>query len=616
MSFQPGDILLDKYRIDRFIGAGAFAEVYQATHLKLHAVYALKVLRRDESGMGSSEYGRWVERFRQEARLGAGLKSAHIVPVYDYEEENDLLVLRMDYLPGGSLADRLQKLKDHQRQMPVDEAVRIAVEVAQGLAVMHDKDVVHRDVKPNNILFAADGRALVADLGLAQTPGGSSDRHLLSWYEVMSQPGTVEYKSPEQRNNVDHLTSASDVHTLGAVLFEMLTGRLLRNVKPGTTVQSLRADTPDWLAEVMGRMLAKVPEDRLWDGSEAAEALRNGAGEAQRREVEKRREAEEAAARKAVEEKAQREAAEAARKKAEEEEQQRKEAAARKTADEKARREAARRKAEEEEQQRKEAAARKTAEEKARREAEEAKWRAEEAKKQLPVWQQIGIELVTIPAGEFLMGSDPNRDKDAFSDEQPQHRVKLAAYQLAKTPVTNRQYKAFADATAREAPQHWQGGRIPASKEGHPVVNVSWHDAVAFCQWAGLRLPSEAEWEKGARGTDGRLYSWGYEAPDDLRCNFNNKVRDTTEVRKYPRGASPYGLVDMAGNAWEWTSSLFKGYPYQVDDGREDQTADASRVLRGGSWGSVSRNVRSAFRNWGFPDLRNDDLGFRCARSL
>ncbi len=579
MTFQPGDILLDKYRIDRFIGAGAFAEVYQATHVKLNAVYALKVLRREESGMGSSEYGRWVERFRQEARLGAGLKSAHIVPVYDFDEQDDLLVLRMDYLPGGSLADRLARLKAEVRQMPVEEAVRIAVETAEGLAALHALDAVHRDVKPNNILLASNGRALVADLGLAQMPGGASMRSVMS--QAVSHPGTPAYMSPEQMRSSEHLTSASDVYALGAVLFEMLTGRLYRNVKPGTAVQSLRADMPDWLAELVGKMLAKDPEARPWDGAEAAEALRTGAEESRRGEEDKRRAAEEAA-----EEKTKREAAEAAKK-----------AAA-------------------EERQRQAATVRKAAEERARREAAEAERRAEEAKKQLPVWQQIGIELVTIPAGEFLMGSDPERDSGVYVDEKPQHKVYLSAYQLAKTPVTNRQYKVFVDATQQKAPEHWKGGKVPAGKEEHPVVNVSWLDAVAFCRWAGLRLPSEPEWEKGARGTDGRVYPWGNEAPDEKHCNFNYNVRDTTAVGKYPAGASPYGLLDMAGNVLEWTSSVKKGYPYRADDVREDQESVESRVLRGGSWYVGIRRMRSADRDKAIPGGRNNRIGFRCARSL
>ncbi len=224
-----------------------------------------------------------------------------------------------------------------------------------------------------------------------------------------------------------------------------------------------------------------------------------------------------------------------------------------------------------------------------RRAEEEAKRRAEEAKKQKPVWEQIGIELVTIPAGEFLYGN--------------KQKVSLPVYALAKTLVTNRQYKAFVDATGRKAPGHWDEGKIPAGKEYHPVVNVRWDDAQAFCRWAGLRLPSEAEWEKGARGMDGREYPWGNEKPDDKRCNFAMNVKDTTAVGRYPAGASPYGMLDMAGNVWEWCEDWY-------------DSEHKERVLRGGSWGVESRSVRSANRDRDIPDLRNDVVGFRCARSL
>ncbi len=536
MTFSPGDILLGKYRIDRFIGAGAFAEVYQATHLRLNAVYALKVLRRDESGLGSSEYGRWVERFRQEARLGAALKSAHIVPVYDYEEEYDLLILRMDYLPGGSLADRLARLKAEDKLMPGKEALRIAVEVAQGLAAMHDKDVVHRDVKPSNILFAADGRALVADLGLAQVPGGASMRSVLS--QAAPHPGTPAYMSPEQVRSNEHLTSASDVYALGAVLFEMLTGRVYKSQRPGMTVDKLRPGTPSWVVDVLQRMLARDPGQRPWNGAEVAEALRTGAEEASRRE------------------------------------------------------------------------------EARHHGAEEAKQSAVPQRNRTPVWQQIGIDLVTIPAGEFLMGSDSRLDGWAFGREKPQHRVLLPVYQLARTPVTNRQYKAYVDASGAEAPSYWRGGQIPAGKEDHPVVYISWLEALDFCKWVGLRLPTEAEWEKAARGTDGRLYPWGSELPDEKRCNSGNHERGTTPVGKYPAGASPYGLLDMVGSVWQWTSSLERSYPYRADDGRENLQVDGRRVLRGGTWRLGPKLVRVAHRGSGIPGRRDFARGFRCARSL
>jgi formylglycine-generating enzyme required for sulfatase activity len=212
-------------------------------------------------------------------------------------------------------------------------------------------------------------------------------------------------------------------------------------------------------------------------------------------------------------------------------------------------------------------------------------------------------EMVLIPAGEFLMGSDPSVDKNAQDEEQPQHTLYLPDYYLAKTPVTNAQYAAFVHARGHEQPKHWKGGKPPRGKEDHPVVYVTWGDAVAYCNWLAevtgkpYRLPSEAEWEKGARGTDGRIYPWGNQW-DAKRCNtMKSGKRDTTPVGAYPQGASPYGLLDMAGNVWEWTRSVYKKYPYDPDDGREDLEAESYRVLRGGSWANISRRfARCSYR--------------------
>ena len=243
--------------------------------------------------------------------------------------------------------------------------------------------------------------------------------------------------------------------------------------------------------------------------------------------------------------------------------------------------------------------------------------------------QPFEPEMILIPAGDFRMGSDPTKDKDAQDCERPQHTLYLPDYYLAKTPVTNAQYEAFVEATYHRQPDHWEGRKPPSGKEDHPVVYVSWRDAVAYCLWLAevtgqsYRLPSEAEWEKGARGTDGRIYPWG-DRWDETRCNSGEDGRrDTTPVGAYPHGASPYGLLDMAGNVWEWTSSLwgevwetpeFK-YPYDPTDGRENLDArnNVHRVLRGGSFGSSEGGARCAFRFRNFPYLDFGYYGFRVA---
>jgi formylglycine-generating enzyme required for sulfatase activity len=240
----------------------------------------------------------------------------------------------------------------------------------------------------------------------------------------------------------------------------------------------------------------------------------------------------------------------------------------------------------------------------------------------------IEPELIHIPAGEFLMGSDPGKDEDAMAREQPQHRLYLPEYYIARTPVTNAQYAAFVEATGHRKPDHWEDRKPPGDKADHPVVNVTWHDAMAYCCWLTettgrtYRLPSEAEWEKAARGTDGRIYPWGDEPPDESRCNFGRNAAATTPVGMYsPQGDSPYGCVDMAGNVWEWALSLWgKGmwepdfkYPYKPADGREDLEAgnDILRALRGGSWYDNQDNARCAFRYGVIPGSGSSDLGYR-----
>ena len=222
---------------------------------------------------------------------------------------------------------------------------------------------------------------------------------------------------------------------------------------------------------------------------------------------------------------------------------------------------------------------------------------------------RFGIYWVRIPAGYFWMGSN-----DGFSNEKPYHRVYLDEYWLSRTPVTNEQYKLFVEATSHQLPNDWKKEgvlgnkiRLPQGKENHPVVGVSWHDARAYCDWLSqatkdaVTLPSEAQWEKGARGTKGLVYPWGNRF-DKSKGNF--EVRETTSVGSYLEGASPYGVLDMSGNVLEWTSSLYKNYPYDAADGRECSDREGYRVLRGGSWNSSDGHARAASRSSGYPNGR------------
>jgi formylglycine-generating enzyme required for sulfatase activity len=224
---------------------------------------------------------------------------------------------------------------------------------------------------------------------------------------------------------------------------------------------------------------------------------------------------------------------------------------------------------------------------------------------------------VDVPAGEVVLGADP-RDFEgpAPADEALQHVVDLAAYSISVHPVTSGEYAVFVESTGHPAPPHWPGG-APAGLAEHPATYVDWHDARAFCAWAGVRLPTEAEWEKAARGTDARLYPWGGEEPDGRTAVFGRgtKLAATEPVGGRPAGASAYGMLDAAGNVWEWVASAYRPYPYRGDDGREDPAGGAERVLRGGSYASPgSRWLRCASRSRSFPTRRQAHIGFRVVR--
>ncbi len=239
-----------------------------------------------------------------------------------------------------------------------------------------------------------------------------------------------------------------------------------------------------------------------------------------------------------------------------------------------------------------------------------------------------GKRMMLIPAGWFLMGTS---DADAvemqreygwrlkwFADEMPQHRVDLAAYYIDETPVTNAEYKRFLDANPEHpAPPDWDPDdrTFPREKDNYPVVFVSWGDASAYARWARKRLPTEAEWEKAARGTDGRRYPWGQEF-DQGRCNTKmSDLRATTSVRQYAQlGDSPYGVIDMAGNVWEWCADWYDAEYYKRPFTFNPPGPESGdwRVLRGGAWDISPDYARCANRDYIVPDNGYATVGFRC----
>ncbi len=239
-------------------------------------------------------------------------------------------------------------------------------------------------------------------------------------------------------------------------------------------------------------------------------------------------------------------------------------------------------------------------------------------------------EMIVVPAGPFVMGSDSGP-----RDERPAHHVHLAVYQIERTPVTNAQFAVFLDAAGAvdaqgrrlfdfddaDARIHRVDGKWVADPgfEGHPVVEPSWFGAHAYCVWLGRRLPTEAEWEKAARGSDGRTYPWGEQAPDKTRAQFDAGWNETVPVGSFVAGASPYGVLDLAGNVWEWVSSAYAPYPYDAGDSREDLGAERVRGTRGGGHDSPASEItttqrgRDLSRNY---RVGHHNIGFRCAADV
>jgi serine/threonine-protein kinase len=244
-----------------------------------------------------------------------------------------------------------------------------------------------------------------------------------------------------------------------------------------------------------------------------------------------------------------------------------------------------------------------------------------------------GAEVIYLEAGEFTMGLTPAQveyllgicsdcKRSNFADSQPVHPVQLNAVWIYRTEITNGLYAKCVAAKVCQPPrssasntrQKYYGD---SAYDNYPVLHVAWAAADQYCRWAGGRLPTEAEWEKAARGTDGRLFPWGNTAPNSQLANIDPFVGDTTEVGSYPQGASPYGVLDLAGNVWEWVADWYEpdyyGESPVVNPTGPTSVEKPLRAGRGGSWFWSAGFASAGFRDWWEPDKADDGVGFRCA---
>lgn len=660
---------IGRYQLEGELMRGGFATVYRARDMSLDRPVALKIL-----------HPYWVDdpdfvaRFRREARAAAGLLHPNIVTIYDTGEADGQLYIAMAYVHGRTL----QTLLSECRVLTLEQALPILAQTAAALDYAHAQGVIHRDVKPNNIMLTETARGFdvtLVDFGLVKALESST-----ALTSVGSMLGTPEYMAPEQANPnlAVEVGAAVDRYALGVVAYRMLTGRV---PFPGSTPGTLNAhatapvppprllcpELPAGVSEALLRMLAKSPESRFARCGDFMVQLGGGLAP----------ELAPAPEPSPVWRKPRVDVPTVAAPTGE--------LASPSTGG-----------------------------------TGVTRWLAPWDAARLPVqslWLSKGfraggwalglllvlsalvyllsgglgrlempwaalhpahrgdestavstpnaafsppttnvlptavphslvppapvtgatwtrpvdnMQLVGAPAGKFAQGS-----QDYGIDEQPVHVVTLDGFWLDQTEVTNAQFAAFLTAFGNRSAggTHWlelerdyvrirQENDSFVAQTGyaeHPVVGVSWYGAQAYCAWVGGALPTEAQWEYAARGSDGRFYPWGSAAPDCTRANYWGQAGGCAggpaAVGSYPDGAAWTGALDMAGNVWEWVADWHAAdyYGRSPDHNPQGPESGSEKVLRGGGWSHHAASLRAALRQHEDPAFRSLNVGFRCA---
>ena len=623
-----------RYQILELLGEGGMATVYKAYDTRLEREVAIKVIRRD--AFSPDDMDMMLKRFEREAKSLGRLSHPNIVGVIDYGEHEGSPYLVMVYLSGGTLKERLGK------PMPWQEAIQLLLPIAHALDYVHDRNIINRDVKPSNILMTEKGQPMLTDFGLVKI-FGEHEKDATSLTSSGTGLGTPDYMAPEQWTGEP--TTQSDLYSLGVVLYEMITGYrpytadtpagvLLKQATESLPLpKQYIPDLPKDVESVLLKVLAKEPRDRYANMHDFIDELQNLlAG----REV----------------------AASTYKTKQLREQMTGKVERSRPDASSSSPQPVSQKKAfptliiaaisvflvffalggywfitsnpalfSAAPTPTQQALLSPTAIPPTQTIEPTVAATLAPTEASLPTETSVPVEIKDgknvpmrfIPAGEFTMGSNDTGDIGS----RPAHKINLKAFYIDKFEVTNEMYDACVYAKECRAPQE-KGSATQNTYfsnpvfANYPVIYVDWKRANAYCKWRDARLPTEAEWEKAARGTDALMYPWGAAEPD---CGLANKagcIGDTAKVDQYEKGQSPYGVFGMSGNVWEWTSSLFRPYPYEATDGREDPKALGDRIARGGSWhvfGGNGGNVRTDTRFALDPGYYGAYVGFRCAVS-
>ncbi len=518
---EIGELILDKYRVLNKLGEGTFSVVFRASEEMLNRIVAIRALNKKEY-LSDKMQSLLANEFQSMIKLAG---HPNVVTIHTVEPGKDIYEAFIVMECVESSLERLMR----DGPMGLTETLNIGLDICRGLQAAHAQKIIHRDIKPQNILLTTDKQVKIAGFSIACILSDTPEY-------AKTVVGTRRYMAPEQTSGkYDYRV---DLYATALVLYEMMTGQLpfsgneeeIARKKGSGEIEGMDK-YPGMLRGFFQKALQPRPEERYQNAEEMYDALA----------------------------------------------------------------------------------------------------RIHKA-------DQIR-DMVLIPAGEFQMGSN-----DGGNVERPVHTVYVDAFYMDKYEVTNAQYAAFLTAKGKhaEAGHTWleieygieriesvEGVyRAKAGHENRPVTYVSWYGAMAYAQWAGKRLPTEAEWEHAARGgLAGLKYPLG-NSIESSQANYNNLSGGTTAVGEYPPNG--YGLYDMAGNVWEWCLDEYDSYFYAISPSRNPLSGapsvkwlldnytgvTSSRVLRGGAWNNIAQYVRVANRNWGMPNNSYYNYGFRCVRAV
>ncbi len=682
---QNHPVPFGKYQILEELGRGGFGIVYHAFDTVLEREVAIKELYPNLVNDPA-----FVSRFKQEARIAAKLDHPNLVPVHDFGQIDGKYYLAMGYMAGGSLKDLLKQ----EGPLSKERALKIIQQVGAGLAYAYDQGVIHRDLKPGNILFDAKGQARVSDLDFAKLLHSKSSSSMSTSGGLV---GTPAYMAPEIWRGKG-ASAATDVYSLVCILVEMLTARSLFDGESTPEIMfkhfeplQLPEDLPDAWMPVIEQGLEKKPEERIGDVDDLISRLQQAeqlATLAVPDQVKSKKQDEQKEPGQEAEKQPVLKKSESRGQPAKEKEQNSQETEKNPDQPSVEVSEDLSQLADPISAGMQQSKSRFTGETpnilknktplylnlgvlvllaiflivrsgifSARQQStaepvvvviqDTATKQPDptETPTQIPtrtntpqptktatpipkptstpslgigstkVREQDRMEMVYVPAGEFAMGND----EWSIEDEKPVRQIYLDAYWIDKFEVTNEQYALCVAEGACGKPvsaRSWTRDSYygDPTYSHYPVIFVNWYQAQDYCKWVGGELPTEAQWEKAAGGTDGNLYSWGNDPPKSSLANYDQNRGDTTEVGTYPDGASYYDVQDMTGNVREWVRDWYGAYDPDESDNPTGSKSGQYRVTRGGGWLDDWWNIRVAHRSYYNPTNTSYHgyIGFRC----